>query len=238
MFKAFTLALAQLGDRRILAVLVKSVVVTVVLTVLLGVAGWWGLDHALAALGLGDGLGGSLAGAGGTIRAALSALLALIGAWLLFRLVAMLVLQFFADEVVIAVEAKHYPEAAGAARALGWRAELALGLKGLGRSALANLIALPFALVLIVTGVGPALLFGAVNAVLLGRELNDMVRLRHRDADGTALAPLPGVTRFALGGTAVLLLLVPFVNFLAPVIAAAMATHLVHRRTGDYGARS
>lgn len=233
MIKAFTLALAQLGDRRILAVLAKSIAVTVVLVALLGTAGWWGLDRLLAAFGLDD----ALVQGGGMVRAALSALLAVIGAWLVFRLVAMLVLQFFADEVVIAVEAEHYPEAAKLARPLGWRAELMLGLKGLGRAALFNLIALPFAVLLLVTGVGPALLFGAVNAVLLGRELDDMVRLRHRDETDAVLAPLPGTTRFALGAAVVLLLLVPFVNFLAPVIGAAMATHLVHRRAGGYGAR-
>jgi CysZ protein len=42
------------------------------------------------------------------------------------------VLQFYADEVVLAVEARHYPEAAASARQLGWREELANGLAARG----------------------------------------------------------------------------------------------------------
>ena len=80
-------------------------------------------------------------------------------------------------------------------------------------------------------------IFAVVNAVLLGRELDDMVRLRHCDDRGMPIAALPGFTRFGLGIVVVGLLLVPFVNFIAPLVGAAMATHLVHRQPGGYGAR-
>jgi uncharacterized protein involved in cysteine biosynthesis len=233
MLSALSLAVAQLGDRRILAVLAKSVAITLCVVAVFGVLGWWGLNSLLAAGGLGD----RLLPAGDALRALVSAVIALIAAWLLFRLVAMAVLQFFADEVVIAVEDRHYPAAARAARPLGLRAELANGLRGMWRSLLWNLAALPFALLLVVTGIGPAVVFGVVNAILLGRELDDMVRLRHRDSGDAALAPSPGMSRFGVGAVVAGLLLVPFVNFLAPVIGAAMATHLVHRRADGYGTR-
>lgn len=55
-----------------------------------------------------------------------------------------------------------------------------------------------------------------------------MVWLRHR-ADKAELAPVSGLTRFLLGGIVAALLIVPFVNLLAPVLGAAAATHLVHR---------
>ena len=93
---------------------------------------------------------------------------------------------------------------------------------------LANLIALPFALVLLFTGVGTFLLFLAVNAVLLGRELQDMVWLRHCHRQGDC-APVSKTERFLLGGVVAAMLAVPFVNFLAPVLGAASATHLIHR---------
>ena len=94
---------------------------------------------------------------------------------------------------------------------------------------LANLIALPFAIALLVTGIGTAILFWAVNGWLLGRELQDMVWLRHAEASQSK-PPIGFGTRFALGGFIAILLTVPFVNLLAPVIGAAAATHLVHRR--------
>lgn len=213
MLSAFALALAQLADRRVLAVLAKSAGVTLVLVALIGAGAWWSVSQALAAY--------SVHGAGEVV----ATLVALVGMWLLFRLVAIAIVQFFADEVVIAVEQRYYPEAAARARPLGWRGEARGALRGLLRSLGWNLAALPVAMVLLVTGVGTVILFGAVNAVLLGRELTDMVTLRH-----PGMAPVGTLNRLALGAAVVLLLTIPFVNFLAPVIGAAAATHLVHRR--------
>lgn len=222
MFSAFTLALAQLFDPRVLRILAKSIAATLLAFALLGAAGWWLADWALATAWLDDDKVADM-------RGLIALMLVVLGGVLLWRIVALVVLQFFADEVVEAVEARHYPTALAAARKLGWREELANGLRGGGRALLFNLIALPFALVLLVTGIGPALLFWAVNAVLLGRELQDMVWLRHRHAPD-APAPLRKFERFALGGIVAALLIVPLVNLLAAFIGAAMATHLVHRK--------
>ena len=218
MLAAFTLALGQLGDRRILAVLGKSLLLTVAVFAVAAV----GVYFAIAQWTPTDGNGGFVA-------AVLVGLVLIVSLWFAFRLVALAVLQLFGDEVVRAVETKHYPAAAASARALGWREELRVGLRSLGRSLGYNLLALPVALALLVTGVGTVVVFAVVNAVLLGRELTEMVALRHRDDSGAA--PLPGFAmRTLLGGIVVALLLVPFVNLLAPVLGAAAATHLVHRR--------
>ena len=218
MLAAFSLALGQLGDRRILAVLGKTIAITLAVFAALGTALW----YAIATWGMADGNGGFVA-------AVIAGLLLIVSLWLLFRFVALAVLQLFGDEVVRAVEVRHYPAAAGSARALGWREELRVGLRSLGRSLGYNLLVLPVALFLLVTGVGTVLVFAAVNAVLLGRELTEMAAMRHRDDSGAA--PLPGfATRTALGAIVVALLLVPFLNLLAPVLGAAAATHLVHRR--------
>ena len=218
MLAAFTLALGQLGDRRIFAIIAKSLALTLAVFAVMGAGTWFAIDRTMGADGNGGFVGAILAGA-----------VFLIALWLLFRLVALAVLQLFGDEVVRAVEARHYPAAAASARALGWREEVRVGLRSLGRSLGYNLLALPVALALLVTGVGTVLVFAAVNAVLLGRELTEMVALRHRGEAGDA--PLPGfATRTLLGAVVVALLLVPFVNLLAPVLGAAAATHLVHRR--------
>lgn len=219
MLRAFVLALAQLTDPRILRVLVKSLAVTVLVFAALGAAAWWGLQTALARYET-----------AADYSEVLALGIALLGGWLLWRIVALAVLQLFADEVVLAVEARHYAAAAATARQLGWHEELANGLRGAGRAVLFNLLALPVALVLLVTGVGAPLVFGLVNAVLLGRELQDMVWLRHRPSPA-APAPLSGLERILLGAGTTALLTIPFVNLLAPVLGAASATHLVHRRT-------
>jgi uncharacterized protein involved in cysteine biosynthesis len=225
MISAFSLAFAQLGDRRIFAVLGKTMAITLALFAALAALGWAALREALA---------GALPSGNGLASGALAAVVTVLAAWLLFRLVALAVLQLFGDEVVAAVEARHYPAAAAAARRLGWREELRNGARGLLRSLGYNIAALPLALILLGTAIGPAVLFAAINAVLLGRELSEMVALRHRDAPGAA--PLPGfAARTALGAIVVLLLTVPVVNLLAPVLGAAAATHLVHRSRARRG---
>ncbi len=219
-FTAFSLAMGQLADRRILAVLGRTIAITLCIFVLLGWAGWYAFDTMLERAGVteSDEMSGLLAIVAG-----------IIGAWFLFRFVAIAVLQFFADEIVLAVEDKHYPDAALNARRLPFREELSNSVRSTMRAVIANLITLPFAIFLLVTGIGAPLLFWAVNAFLLGRELQDMVWLRQR-TDISEATPLTGPTRVMLGGVVAALLMVPFINLLAPVLGAASATHLVHRK--------
>ena len=227
---SLALALGQLTDRKVLRILAKSLAVTIAAFLAIAWAGWHAIDWGLAQAGLGETL---FAGAGG-LRSFASALLALTGLWLTWRIVAMAVIQFFADEVVQAVEARHYPQQAGAARELSFAGQARHGGAAALRALLVNLIALPFALALLFTGIGTALLFWLVNALLLGRELQDMVWLRHR-RDARDLSPVGSVERFLLGGAVAAMLALPFVNFLAPLLGAAAATHLVHRK-GDRSA--
>jgi CysZ protein len=218
MLSAFVLAFGQLADGRVLRVLLKSLVLSLALFALLGSGGWWVAERLLARTGL-----------DGDLHGLFAALLVLIGGWLLWRVLALAVLQLFADEVVKAVELRHYPAAARTARKLGWRAELAAGCRGAGRALGFNLLALPVAAALAFTAIGVPLVFWTVNAVLLGRELTELVWLRHRPPGVNAL-PLGRGERFVFGGLIAALLAIPFVNLLAPLVGAAMATHLVHRK--------
>ena len=223
MMQALALSLRQLGDPRLLRLLVRSVVETLVLLLAVGAVAWWALDRGLGWAGFAD--AGFL---GGGLRGAIALVVVVIGGWLLWRVIALGVLQFHADDVVDIVEARHYPAALAEARPLGRRAAAAIALKGAARAIGWNLLVLPFALALLVTGVGTALLFWAVNAILLGRELTELVWLRQRHR--VAGMPLSAGQRFALGGIVAALLIVPFANLLAPFLGAAMATHLVNRK--------
>ena len=136
------LALGQLAEPRVLAILAKSLAVTLALVAGIAWGGWYLLDWALAAAGLDEGL---FAGAG-WLRQAASFALTVLGLWLVWRIVAMAVIGFFADEVVQAVEAKHYPLAAAKARDLPLGEQFATTLRSVLRVVVVNLIALPFAL--------------------------------------------------------------------------------------------
>lgn len=226
---ALARAVGQLTDPAILRVLAKSIAATLAIFAGVGAGLWWLVDKAAASWlqpHLPDDYGPG-------VTAFVTAAILLIGGWLLFRILAIAVIQFFADEIVIAVERRHYPGAHALARDLSFRESLRESLKGLGRALGFNLLALPVALVLLATGIGTVAVFWLVNAVLLGRELQDMAWLRHKVRPDEA-PPLSGMTRLALGGAVAALFAVPFANLLAPVVGAAAATHLVHSRKDRY----
>jgi uncharacterized protein involved in cysteine biosynthesis len=211
MLTAFSRAFGQLGDPAILKVLAKSLALTLLLFALAAaVIGW--LLTGTNPCGLGP-LNFSC-----EIDAGLGAVAAFtIG-----------VIGFFADEVVEAVERRHYPAAAGRAVPLG--RSLGMSLQSFLRILLWNLAALPFYILLLFTGVGAFLLFSLVNALALGRDLGEMVAARHHE--GEALNRWLAATRLrraALGLAATWLFLIPFANLLAPLLGAAAATHLFPR---------
>lgn len=221
MFRAFLLSSAQLGDPAVLRVFLKSTAVTLALFVLLGVGVWW-ITQALLASWIGWGATGLA-----TIFALFVSAFAL---WLLFRAVAVAVLGLFADEVVAAVEARHYPAALATARPVPFARSLATGLGSAGRVVLVNLAMLPVYVLLLATGIGTAAAFFLVNGWLLGRDLGDMVASRHLDGQGLAAwRARTGPRRFLLGLGGTGLFVIPFLNLAAPVLGAAMATHLFHR---------
>ena len=132
-------ALGQLADPAVLRVLFKSLGVTIMAFALLAGAGWFGFDALLGWAGLDDTL---FAGAG-DLRALASMLLVIGWLWLSWRIVAMTVIQFFAEDVVRAVEARHYPQAASAARDLPVAEQVKTGLGSAGRALLFNLTSAP-----------------------------------------------------------------------------------------------
>ena len=215
---ALAKAFGQLADRAVVMVALKSIGITLVLFAGLGAGLYYGLVGLSQRYGVGEGWAGLAA-----------AVLLPVAMWLLFRVVALAVLQFFADEVVAAVEAQHYPVLAMQARPLPLRRDLANSVRGLMRALGYNLLALPVATVLLFTAIGPALVFLLVNAVLLGRELTDMAWLRHSGGD-LGGNPSPRAERLLLGGAIAGMMLVPILGLIAPVIGAAAGTHLVLRR--------
>jgi CysZ protein len=223
MIQAFFLSLGQLLDRPIAMVFLKSILVTLLLFAGAGIGLWYGM-HALA------GWGAAWVGGGGALADVATLVLLLLAWWLLFRAIAIGVIGIFADEVVAAVEHRHYPGAHAEARDVPLGRSAAMGLGSALRTIAVNLLLSPLYLLLLVTGVGTALVFFLVNSWLLGRDLGDMVAARHMPRD-----ELPrwrrrtGFRRFVVGGIGTGLFLVPVLNLVAPVLGAAMATHAFHR---------
>ncbi|WP_447765581.1 EI24 domain-containing protein [Sphingopyxis panaciterrae] len=218
---ALLLALRDLPQPRVLRILAQSLALTLLIFAAAGAmiffGARWGLAHWQW---LGD--------AERDMAGVLIVLLLIAGSWLLFRAVAIVVVGLFADSIVADVEGRHYPAAAAQAVDVGWRQNVALTLASLGRLIGGNLLALPFYILLLVTGVGTVLLALFVNALLLGHDLEAMVLARHPDR------PRFGrLARWSLGLLSAASFVVPIANLLAPILSAAMAVHMLHLRNGD-----
>lgn len=227
MIRVLTLSLSDLADRRIFGVLLQSLLITLAIFMLLGVGIGWALDGVDPCGWLGDEsceLGASASGFG-------AILLTLLGIWLLFPAIALGVVCLFIERIGAIVEARHYPAAADHARPAGMIDGIWLGLRSSARVLLYNLIALPFYILLLVTGVGTVALFIVVNGIAFGRDLGEMVAARHGDrASRRAWLGTSRGGRTLIGIVVTAIFLVPFVNLLAPVLGVAMMTHFYHRR--------
>ena len=218
--QAFLLALRDLPSPRVIRILAQSLALTLLIFAAAGAAIFFGVRWALAHWRWLDGASLDMAGV-------LIALALVAGSWLLFRAVAIVVVGLFADAIVADVEGRHYPAAASRAIDVGWRQNIALALASLGRLIGGNLLALPLYIVLLVTGIGTPILALAVNALLLGRDLEAMVLARHPDRPR-----FDRPTRWSLGLLSAASFVVPVANLLAPILSAAMAVHLLHLSDG------
>lgn len=219
---ALLLALKDLFDPRVLRILVQSLALTLLIFAAAGGIIIFGARWALGHRHWLDGGGADMAGIA-------IALVLIAGSWLLFRAVAIAVIGLFADGIVADIEGRHYPAAARRAVPVSLSASLRLGLASAARLVAVNLIALPAYALLLFTGVGAALLAFALNAALLGRDLEAMVLARH-----PGHARLDRAARWALGALSAASFLIPVVNLLAPIAGAAMAVHLLHLKGRDF----
>lgn len=215
MIHALMLSFQSLSDQRVVRLLAKVVLLTLVAFAILGVGLWFAVQQLFLWLNVGD---------GGVWSGLLSVAIIALSGVLLFRVIAVAITWVFADDIIDAVEDRHYPQHAQT----GVRPNLATGLKMGLRSVIRvisyNVLALPIYILLLVTGVGTAIAFLLINAILMGRDLEDMLVARHGNNHGS-IRKLP---RLLLGLLATAAMMIPFVNFFVPVLATAMAVHMVN----------
>ena len=154
---------------------------------------------------------------------------ALLAWYLLFPAVVTGVMSLFMEQIAGAVEAEWYPGAIGT-RSSPLLEALWNGLQFAATAIALNLLALiPYLILLILGGIGAPLLFLGLNGYLIGREFFEMVALRHMDR--RAVIRFRREVRgpvFQTGLLVAALFLVPIANLFAPIVGAAMMTHMFH----------
>lgn len=222
MIQAIAMAFASLADRRVQLLLIRVVLLTLLAFLVLGFAMWWVLSWGMGWIGL-DRIGVD-AGNASVFGAFLAFATMILSTLLLFRIVAVSITWIFADDIIDAVEDRHYPKQAMSGKRPGLVNGAGMALRSIARVIGYNLLALPVYLLLLFTGIGAAVAFLLVNALLLGRDLEDMLVGRHGKEHG-AMRKLPRLL-LGLAGTAGMM--VPFFNLIVPVLATATAVHMAH----------
>lgn len=220
--------LRQIGDRRFLAILVRSLVLTVVA---LGLAAW-GFVAGVGWL-LPESVGLPWVGRVGFFDDV--AFWAAVGGVLVLSVflmvpVAAAVVGLFLEGIAEAVEERHYP-GLGPARKIGLGTQVADALRFFVLVVAVNLAAL--AIYLVVAPLAP-FVFWIVNGFLLGREYFQLVALRRVDREEAAALRRRHFGTIWLTGTAMAVpLSVPVLNLLVPIAGVAVFTHQFHRLVKD-----
>ncbi|TNE67962.1 MAG: hypothetical protein EP335_00390 [Alphaproteobacteria bacterium] len=152
----------------------------------------------------------------------------MIGTYVLFPAIVTLVMGVLIDQIATAVEEEYYPHRVGR-RKVSLADTLFGALKLMLAMIFLNaLVFIPYVILLFTTvGAGAFILFIIVNGYLLGREYFEMVATRHMPLrEVTRLRKMHGGKIFMGGAAAAALFAVPFLNILAPIVTAAVMTHI------------
>ena len=220
----FARALAQLGDRRFLRVVLLGVVLA--LCLLAGVyAAFLGMIEWLVPDSLNLPYFGPVGGIDTLLGWASVALMIGLSVYLMVP-VAALLSGLYLEDVVRAVEDRHYPDLAAVAP-VPFADSLIDTANFFALLIAVNAVAL---IAYLFSGPFIPLIFWGLNGFLLGREFFTLVASRRLGRDAAKALRRRHSGQIWLAGTLMAApLSVPFVNLIIPVLGVATFTHLYHR---------
>ena len=216
MIRAFDLALRQLGDPKLRAVVWQSLLLSLFLQIAVAVLGWWALQR--FATFQWDWVNQAIRWLGGGAVTVL--------ALLLFPASFGIVISVFMERIADIVEGEYYP-ALGRARGIPIWTGIWTGVVFLFAVVALNLVMLPLYLVaLFVVGLG-AVLFYAINGWLTARLYYEQVALRRRSpAEVKAWRKANAGVLWLTGIVIVFLGTIPILNLIVPVLGTAAMVHV------------
>jgi uncharacterized protein involved in cysteine biosynthesis len=214
--RAFELAVAQLGDPRLRAVIWQSLGLSLLLQIAIGALAWWALQRFIH-FDIGW-LNTAIHWLGGAAVVVLSLIL--------FPASFGIVVSIFLERIADIVESTHYPEL-GPARGIPIWTGIWTGVVFLFAVLLLNLVMLPLYLVaLFVVGAG-AVLFYAINGWLTARLYYEQVALRRRTpTEVKAWRKANAGVLWLTGIVIVFLGTIPILNLIVPVLGTAAMVHV------------
>jgi len=216
MIRAFDLALRQLGDPKLRAVVWQSLLLSLVLQVAIAVLAWWTLQH--FAVFQWEWVNAAIRWLGGAAVAVL--------ALLLFPASFGIVISVFMERIADIVESEYYP-ALGKARGISIWTGIWTGVVFLFAVLLLNLVMLPLYLVALFVAGACAVLFYAINGWLTARLYYEQVALRRKTpAEVKAWRKANAGVLWLTGIVIVFLGTIPILNLIVPVLGTAAMVHV------------
>ncbi|MHA1599624.1 MAG: EI24 domain-containing protein [Alphaproteobacteria bacterium] len=229
MVSALSLAFRQIGDPAFRRVFVLSVAAALAVFLVLWALAWWGLawsGEALSQWMLDTGSGGFWTGILEWLFGAAGIFAVLIASFILFPAIMVLAMSFLLEDVVAAVERRHYPNLPPArAQPIGEMVMGALAFAGI--TVALNLLFLPVYLLLLFVPPLNLFVFYLLNGYLLGREYFELVAVRRMDTAGAKRLRRSHRGRILLVGVVIAFLLtLPLVNLAMPIVATGFMLHI------------
>ena len=229
MVSALSLAFRQIGDPAFRRVFVLSVAAALAVFLVLWALAWWGLawsGEALSQWMLDTGSGGFWTGILEWLFGAAGIFAVLIASFILFPAIMVLAMSFLLEDVVAAVERRHYPNLPPArAQPIGEMVMGALAFAGI--TVALNLLFLPVYLLLLFVPPLNLFVFYLLNGYLLGREYFELVAVRRIELASAKRLRRAYRGRVLLAGAAIAFLLtLPLINLVMPIVATGFMLHI------------
>ena len=218
MIRSFSLAIRQLPDPAFRRVLLRALLLATIVFVGLAAVVWFflaGTDFFTFWLLE-------------TIIDVLGGVAVVVVTWLLFPAVASFFVTLFLEDIVGAVEERHYPDDPPP-HTIPLSTTVVVSLRFTTVALALNVLALPFYLLTFWFPPFALALFYCLNGYLLSREYYELVALRRLDARAATSLRKANRQRLFLAGVIITFLFtVPIVNLFASVIGVAAMAHLFH----------
>jgi len=152
------------------------------------------------------------------------------GSYFLFPGVVTMVMGLLTDQIAGAVEEEYYPNRLGDRKVPLGDVFVSAAKLTLIMLVLNLVFLIPYILLLFLTGgIGTLILFIVLNGLLIGREYFEMVAIRHMDRHEVTRMRKTNNSKVFVGGALVAgMFLVPVLNLVAPIVGAAVMTHIFH----------
>ena len=219
MINLFLISFSQLPDPAFRRVIIKAILLSVFVFVFLAIIVWFVLSETnFFTFWLFEAFADIFGG-----------ITAIVIAWLLFPTLASFFITLFLEDIVEAVESRHYPGVI-LEKLNNPSATFIISLRFTAIALLLNILAIPFYFFTIWFPPMGIFVFYCLNGYLLGREYFELVALRH-----IKMEDIPSIRQsnrwqlFLFGSVTTFLFTIPIINFLAPILGVTGMTHFFRK---------